>query len=155
MCSSIAVISTSVWFPVSSTTRALNSWKRDVSWGSSASSFCCSWRATAAWSRRGGGRRGAGAPTITTGARPAAAGGGEEAGGRGLDDHTGVEHVGQGGAPVLQHEPRVAGGDVGRRLLHAGAAARAPAHGDEALGLQDAERLAQRRPGDGELRHEG
>jgi hypothetical protein len=55
---------------------------------------------------------------------------------------------------MLEDHRRVAGGDLGGRWMDTGAAPGAPADGDERLGLEDAERLAQRRPRDAELAHE-
>jgi len=72
----------------------------------------------------------------------------------GLEDGAHVVDVGQQRPAVLQHQADVPGGHGGVGDLHPGAAANAAPHSDGALGLQDAERLAQRRPGDAEFLHQ-
>lgn len=79
---------------------------------------------------------------------------GEHPGERGLEQHAGGLQVVDGRPAVLQHDRGVAGRYLGRRRVDPGAAPGAAAHGDERLGLEDAERFAQRRPRDAELRHQ-
>ena len=76
---------------------------------------------------------------------------GGEAGGGALDRDARLEHVGERGAVVLEVETGVAGDHRGARRVHAGAATGTAPHGDQLLGFEHPERLAQRRPGDPEL----
>ena len=79
---------------------------------------------------------------------------GEQPGAVRLGDHARLVDVVDRGALDLQQQPDVARGHRQVRRHHLGPAARAAAHVDERLGLQDPERLAQRRPGHPVLLHQ-
>ncbi len=71
-----------------------------------------------------------------------------------LDESPGLMDVSEGRAAVFQDQRRVAGGHVTVGCMDAGPAMGAPAHADQRFGLQDPERLAQRRARDTELLHQ-
>ena len=73
------------------------------------------------------------------------------AGGRALDGDARLEHVGERCAVVFEEEAGVAGDHRRARGVHGGPAAGAAPDGDQLFGLEDAERLAQRRSGHPEL----
>ena len=70
--------------------------------------------------------------------------------GHGFDQATGVVDVGQRHVARLQHQGRGPGRHLAAGLVDDDPTERAPHHGDEALGLEDAQGLAQRRAGHAE-----
>ena len=71
-----------------------------------------------------------------------------------FEQDAGALEVAECGPTVLEDDGRVAGRHLGRGRMDPGTPAGAPTHGDERLGLEDAKRLAERRPRDAELPHE-
>ena len=131
---SISVTMSRVWFPASATSC---SWKRALA---SAERLRVVDGLLLLVDQRAQRRRG----------RPARPRRGDDARGRGLDQAPRVVHVGERDVARLEHERRGPRRHALVGLVHDDAAQHAAHDGDEALRLEDAQRLAQRGPGDAE-----